>query len=145
MKVRSFNEKIDKKILEESERESYSASFPGVLFPVEILTERVYAIAEGENTVFTLEDDLPVGCIICATDYFYTVPVGYIDSIYIRLEYRSKDGVMLLLDSANEHFRSLGIKHMRLDVTATNEQAVRAYEKYGFVVTRYQMDRPIKT
>lgn len=140
MLVRPFKAIFDKTLLGEAEKEAYKASYPGVLFPIEFITERLHRIESGMCDAFTLVDEFPVGCIILSLDSFSGVPVGYIENIYIQPTYRSSDGLDQLLTEAKQHLLKHGIRIMRLDVTSHNHRAIAAYEKYGFTVTSHQME-----
>ena len=139
LRVRDFDTQSDRGILEEAERESFSVTFPGMSFPVEALSERLHSLLVQESAALTLEDGMPIGCIVLTVTYLYSIPVGYIENIYIKEEYRAKGGLAMLLNAASSAFASQGIRIMKLDVSSENERALNAYEKFGFVVTQYGM------
>ena len=96
-------------------------------FPVEALSERLHSLLAQESAALTL-NGMPIGCIVLTVTYLYSIPVGYIENIYIKEEYRAKGGLAMLLNAASSAFASQGIRIMKLDVSSENERALNAYE-----------------
>ncbi len=67
--------------------------------------------------------------------------VGYIKNIYVAPDLRGQGYGKLLLQVADEWFRRQGCTKATLDVSVCNERAVKLYEKAGYVVTRYRMEK----
>ena len=140
MRVRDFSAETDIDILSEAEEEAHRASPPGVTFPIGSVQSRLSMLQSGQCIAFSLEEGAAVGCIVLSPDTNNILPIGYIDCLFIRSEFRGQGGLELLLNHAAAYFRSLGIRYMRLEVSALNERAIRAYERFGFVTTQHTMD-----
>lgn len=60
---------------------------------------------------------------------------GYICNVYVLDKYRGLGLSVKLLDKAVEVCKQIGFKSVSLHVDVTNSNAIRIYEKYGFVRT----------
>jgi ribosomal-protein-alanine N-acetyltransferase len=65
---------------------------------------------------------------------------GYIYSIYVVREYRGFGYGSLLIEHFANLLRENGIYRMHLDVSASNESAIRVYHRLGFYIARHQME-----
>ncbi|MBW3637913.1 MAG: GNAT family N-acetyltransferase, partial [Armatimonadetes bacterium] len=68
---------------------------------------------------------------------------GYINNLYIVPEKRGQKLGESLLGFSNEWFKSRRVSKLRLTVTASNQAACRLYEKGGYQVTRWEMEKEI--
>lgn len=68
---------------------------------------------------------------------------GYINNLYIVPEMRGQDLGGALLEFADEWFKRRRISRLRLTVTTSNAAACRLYEKDGYRVTRWEMEKDI--
>ncbi len=68
---------------------------------------------------------------------------GYINNLYIVPEKRGQKLGESLLGFSDEWFKSRRVSKLRLTVTASNQAACRLYEKGGYEVTRWEMEKEI--
>jgi ribosomal protein S18 acetylase RimI-like enzyme len=68
---------------------------------------------------------------------------GYINNLYIVPEKRGQDLAQSLLQFSDEWFKGRRVSKLRLTVTASNAAACRLYEKGGYQVTRWEMEKEI--
>jgi ribosomal protein S18 acetylase RimI-like enzyme len=64
--------------------------------------------------------------------YYGTEPQGYLGFMYVVPERRGQGINALVMKELMRLLRQRGIKELCLEVYATNEPAIRAYEKLGF-------------
>ncbi len=139
-KVRHFDYVMDYKLLERGEREAYELSFPGRLFEDDNISHRLSTIESQPGLTFVLQKWwVPQGYIVGTTRHHGKRKQGYINSIYLLPEARSKGNGRLLIESLVEALKERDIKTLALDVSAANENAMRAYEKIGFRVSSTTM------
>jgi ribosomal protein S18 acetylase RimI-like enzyme len=67
--------------------------------------------------------------------------VGVIREIYLVPEMRGSGLADKMMNYALDWFRVHGAKIHRLDVTSSNDRAIKFYEKFGFKVFRVEMER----
>jgi len=65
--------------------------------------------------------------------FFQTSHLGYIGFMYVKPEHRGKGLAEALIDNIRNWFNHQGISEIILHVYASNERAIKAYEKIGFV------------
>lgn len=148
MKIMKFKAERDLDLYLEGDIAAFKESFPGITISHDLesqIRSGIYGIESHEDIdAFTLfENDYSVGFVVVSMQWFYCIPQGYIDSIYVRNDYRKKGHGKALLAKAEEWAVLRGAKSIRLDVSISNQQAVVSYEKSGFSSTRVQMERTI--
>ena len=145
MDIRRFDRKQDELLMLEGESETIRNSFPDLSIRLTEELRRFYgAIAAGEWEAFTACGPHPIGYIVISTEQFYTIPMGLVLSIYVSPGHRGTGVSHKLLEHAEGHFKSLGVRSMQLEVTVSNHTAVAAYEAFGFKTTRFTMEKPIE-
>jgi ribosomal protein S18 acetylase RimI-like enzyme len=68
---------------------------------------------------------------------------GYINNLYVAPGKRGQGLASTLLEFSNGWFKKNRIKKLRLTVTASNEAACHLYEKGGFHIARWEMEKEI--
>ena len=148
MDIREYDETIDNEFYLEGDVDAFKNSFPGVAVPGSLISEFKHArsgISENPfKAGFTAINELGyLGFVVVSLMSFYNVPGAYVESIYVRESNRGHGVVEALLDKAQEWALSQGAKYIELDVSLSNERAISAYEKHGFIQTRVQMQKPL--
>ena len=103
------------------------------------------------------DDGMPVGMVrmVVADEDGEVVPAdevagragsgaltAYLISMFVARTARGTGAGELLVHTVLEEAKSLGLHHIWLDVTSTNEYAARLYERCGFVVTGQTTPHP---
>jgi ribosomal protein S18 acetylase RimI-like enzyme len=89
-----------------------------------------------EDIVLVAQDDAPIGFIAV-----WCRPVPFIDNLHVKPLYRSKKAGTALMQAAAEKLLKKGHKTAYLWVFASNEKAIRFYEKLGGILKeRAQID-----
>lgn len=79
-------------------------------------------------------DDVCVGLLDCDTERGRHAGYGWISLLYLVPEYRGKGYGIQLLARALALYRELGRRSVRLHTAASNEPALRFYQKCGFSI-----------
>ncbi|WP_020407048.1 GNAT family N-acetyltransferase [Hahella ganghwensis] len=150
MDIQDFDIRRDLDYYLEGGKVAFQESFPGVVITSDLERDMRTGIAgiNGNEDMagFTaLQDNVPIGSILVCLQWFYNIPQGYIDSIYVKEEYRKSGVAKELLAAAEKWALRKGARSVCLDVSNTNRNAVTAYEKLGFVATLTQMERVIES
>lgn len=148
MDIREFDADRDIDLYVEGDVDSFRESFPGVSVPGSLITEfrdeRLRLINDSHVAGFTAQNELgPEGFVVVSSHYFYVVPGAYIETIYVREEFRGSGVVGALLERAEVWAKANGARFLQLDVSQVNQRAIAAYEKNGFSKTRIQMQKPL--
>ncbi len=149
MEIHNFDIRRDLDFYLEGDKVAFQESFPGVAITHDLerdMRSSIAGITGSEDIAgFTaLQDGVPIGSIVVCLQWFYNLPQGYIDSIYVHAEHR-KSGVAKELITVSEKWAlQKGARSIRLDVSIANCGAIAAYESLGFVATRTQMERSIQ-
>lgn len=69
--------------------------------------------------------------------------IGYISKLFIKEKLRGSGIGEALLARAEEHFKKLGVSHIRLFVSGPNVGAHTFYEKHGFINWNVEMIKKI--
>jgi GNAT superfamily N-acetyltransferase len=91
--------------------------------------------------VLVNEDNQPVGSASALKEWS-DWNAGYywwIQSMYIRPDYRGKGYLDLLLDAIQSEMKKQNGLELRLYVHENNQAAIRAYEKANFVFSKYRI------
>lgn len=143
MLVRPFDNRTDEDLLAEAEIASFKSAYPGMTLPIGVDRARFERIKSGSCHAFTLTEEYPIGCIALSMTSFENIPIGYIENVYVKPEFRSSGGLDQLLDAAKIYFFGRGARVIRLNVTTHNQRAFSAYRKRGFAITTIEMELPI--
>lgn len=103
---------------------SFSAPWPRSAFE-EIVTK--------ENADYFLVEDCETKTLIGGCVLFYIIDEGDIFNVAVRTDYQGKGIGTQMLNYLIECGEKKGIKDFTLEVRASNEPAIRLYEKCGFV------------
>lgn len=66
---------------------------------------------------------------------------GSVDQVYLKPPYRRQGYGRQLMNAADNFIQQQRLKTARLYVTRENTDAVQLYQKVGYAVTRYEMER----
>lgn len=97
-------------------------------------------ILAGESGCFLLlAGDRPAGFAQCQLRRDYvegtaTSPVGYLEGIYVRPEYRRQGWARRLLEAGQDWARSLGCREFASDCSLDNTGSIAFHEKTGFAI-----------
>jgi ribosomal protein S18 acetylase RimI-like enzyme len=68
---------------------------------------------------------------------------GYVNNLFVAPQRRGEGLGRELMNQADDFFRSRGVKRVRLTVTTSNQSAVALYEKSGYRVQRWEMEKEL--
>ncbi|EDO17019.1 hypothetical protein Kpol_1065p35 [Vanderwaltozyma polyspora DSM 70294] len=81
-----------------------------------------------------LNDDKPIGCIICKSDMHRSARMrGYIGMLAVDRKYRKKGIAKLLVNKSIEKMKEIGCDEITLETEVENKIALSLYEKIGFI------------
>ncbi len=69
---------------------------------------------------------------------------GYIDDLFVRTQFRRKRFASRLVKEFIKIIKRKKAKKVRLGVNIHNKNATRLYEKLGFKIVHYEMDKELK-
>lgn len=69
---------------------------------------------------------------------------GYVSDIFVDPKHRRRGVGTTLLQAAERHLSSSGVRRLRLNVLAANTSAQAAYRRYGFEPYEISMDKPMR-
>lgn len=139
--IRAFDPDADAALLESGERLAFEASYPGVSMPDEHFYERLASIQGGQCMARTFQrDHEPVGYVVFSMERFYGGAVGCVESVYVAPQHRRQGVMRDLLTEVSDIFRKSGATSLVLEVSVSNDGAMKAFEKLGLRTTRYQME-----
>lgn len=90
-------------------------------------------IVDKEDADYYLAEDTDTGKLLGGCVIFRILDEGDITNVAVHKEYRNQGIAFGLLEYAMEHSESLGTVDFTLEVRASNEAAIRLYEKSGFI------------
>lgn len=85
---------------------------------------------ENQKVYIAYDADFPVGC---ASFKKYEENSAEIKRVFVRKEYRSKQIAYRLMDRIKAEAKNQGIQKLLLETDTNFEQAIKFYEKYGFI------------
>lgn len=147
MHIRAYRAQHDFRALLDAQCDLYQINFPRfVCTPVFLADQaqrlRVAGRRPLENGIFILDDEGAVaGFVWVAVRMDLQGAYGSIDQVYLKPSYRRQGFGEMLMQAADDYIKKQGLKTARLYVTRDNDDAVRLYERVGFEVTRYEMER----
>ncbi|CAB1128120.1 N-acetyltransferase domain-containing protein [Candidatus Hydrogenisulfobacillus filiaventi] len=127
----------------------YQINFPRFVCTSAFLGEQAQRIRTAvrrpyENGIFVLDDDgLFAGFIWVVIRMDLQGTFGSVDQVYLRPAYRRRGLGRLLLEAAHRFVAERGVRFARLYVTRDNQDAVHLYEREGYRIIRYEMERPV--
>lgn len=135
-----------KKIIEMVELFSLESSAkkpPGI----KIKTSLIQNLKDFDNTIiyFAVLHSDPIGMAICFQGFstFKNARLINVHDFYIRKEYRNKGIGSVFLDYIEQDARKCGFCRMTLEVSSTNERALRLYVKKGFCGSKNAVNKNI--
>lgn len=129
------------------QREIYEANFAGCVVDRDFLKDYAANLRDAsrwdtEHLVVLERGDRTLGFMWLSIVSTLVDPcVGYIKNIYVAPQLRGEGWAERLMAYADEWFSSRGCNRAALDATCTNDRAVGLYEKCGFEVVRYRMEK----
>jgi len=131
----------------EFDRDSQAMNFPGDSPNREATAERIrreYA-EEPEGMHLVLHRGEIVGCLFMKTKLNPYRRCKFLDlrNIYLTSAYRSKGFGRKLLEVMEGYARRKGCRYLYLGTSAENREARRAFEKFGFKLTRVIMEKDL--
>lgn len=148
MQVRPYRPQQDYRAVLDAQCDLYQINFPRFVCTQAFLADqaqrlRVAGRRPFENGLFVLDDDgVLAGFIWVTVRMDLQGPYGSIDQVYLWPHYRRRGLGEQLMAAAHEFIRRQGLEVSRLYVTVDNRDAVRLYERTGYRVTRFEMERP---
>jgi len=132
----------------EGDIEAFKQSFPGISIPAALKSNMVHDLKSLRNTEYSaaftaVDGEEAIGFVIVEMRAFYSIPQGYVSSIYVSPDNRRMGVSAKLLERAEYWAKSKGAFSLTLDVSLVNEKALNAYESCGYVETRVQMEKII--
>jgi len=101
-------------------------------------------LANPDHGLFVLEDgDRLVGFlwIVIYVSPWTGERYGYVNNIYVVPSHRGRGLGRFMMEYTDRFLRERGVFSVRLTVTAANTVAVHLYERVGFRVERYEMEK----
>lgn len=131
------------------QRETYALNFPGFHFSESFAnafrSDLRRANLDTEHGLFVLDDGAACGfmwLVVCKNTWTGE-RYGYVNNIFVVNQRRGEGLGEELMRWSEEWFRKRRVTKIRLTVTATNQGACRLYEKAGFEVTRWEMEKEL--
>ncbi|HEX9997676.1 MAG TPA: N-acetyltransferase [Abditibacterium sp.] len=152
--LRPFDWDTDADAICRWQTETYALNFPGFAFNATFASAFRHdlrrAALDELHGLFVLDEGPSGGqscgfiwLVICQNTWT-NERYGYINNLYIAPEKRGQDLGQALLDFSNTWFKGRRISKVRLTVTTSNEAACRLYEKGGYEVTRWEMEKDLE-
>lgn len=141
---RKFREDDISKIIK-FKKKSAEISFPGYKFNEEIHKKKMLKSIEKEpEGIQILESNGEmIGYMWFSSKNGDFGRHGLIHHLFIDENYRGKGLAKRLINYAEKYFESRGIKRIKLTVTATNEPAIKLYEKFNYKKRRFVMEKTL--
>lgn len=135
----------------EFQYEVYQENFPGFrvdrLFLADYERQLRAALRNPYEAMWVVEEDGRAEGFLWAAIITTLVEekLGYIKNVYISPERRGRGWGQLLVRRAEDWMRTMAVRKSALDVTCSNRAAVALYERCGYHVQRYRMERDLDT
>jgi ribosomal protein S18 acetylase RimI-like enzyme len=152
--LRSFCFEADAAAVCDFQEETYALNFPDYHFTRGFAQAFRHdlrrATLDGHHGLFVLDerdggDALLIGflwLVVCENNWTGE-RYGYVNNVYIAPSRRGQGLGLELMQQTDEWFRSRGVHRVRLTVTSTNAAAAALYERSGFRITRWEMEKEI--
>lgn len=147
MEIRPYRQQQDFRAILDAQCDLYQINFPRFVCTPVFLAEqaqrlRVAARRPLENGIFVLDDaGTMAGFVWVAVRVDLQGTYGSVDQVYLKPQYRRQGYGALLMEAAYDFIKRQGLKVARLYVTRDNQDAVRLYERTGYQIIRYEMER----
>ncbi|AEJ38965.1 putative acetyltransferase [Sulfobacillus acidophilus TPY] len=149
MLVRPYRPHQDFRALLDAQCDLYQINFPRFVCTSSFLADQAQRLRVAgrrplENGIFILDDNGTIaGFVWVAVRMDLQGAYGSVDQVYLWPPYRRQGLGELLMDAAHQFIVQHGLTTARLYVTADNQDAVRLYQRSGYQITRYEMERPM--
>ena len=150
-RIREFRWPADRDAVLRFQYEVYETNFPGFVVTDRFLRDYAAQMRAAARSpyekMYVLEDDTGRVCGFLWVEVRATMVdpiVGYVKNIYVAPELRGLGYGRMLLEVAEQWFRSQGCRKSTLDVSVCNERALRLYRAAGYRATRYRMEKPLE-
>ena len=147
--LRSFDFAHDADAICAFQEETYRVNFPDFEFTPEFTQAFRHdlrrAALDTAHEMFVLDEGAPVGflwLVVCENTWTRE-RYGYINNIFVAPRLRGQGLAAELMAQSDAFFRNRRIKRVRLTVTASNMDAVHLYERCGYEVTRWEMEKEL--
>jgi ribosomal protein S18 acetylase RimI-like enzyme len=130
--------------------ELYESNFPGFEADADFIGRKRAQLREASRdpgqAVFVAVDEQGIcGFIWLVIEVEYSGRRrGEVAAIHVDRRCRGQGVGEALMQEGMEVLRGYGCEAVHLMVTAANAAAVRLYDRLGFEVTRYQMEKPLR-
>ena len=147
--LRSFDFAHDADAVCAFQEETYRVNFPDFEFTPEF--DQAFrhdlrrATLDTAHEMFVLDEGEPVGflwLVVCENTWTRE-RYGYVNNIFVAPRLRGQGLAAELMAQSDAFFRNRRIKRVRLTVTASNMDAVHLYERCGYEVTRWEMEKEL--
>ena len=147
--LRSFDFAHDADAICAFQQETYRVNFPDFDFTPEF--DQAFrhdlrrASLDTAHEMFVLDEGELVGflwLVVCENTWT-SERYGYINNIFVSPRLRGQGLAGELMAQSDAFFRNRRIRRVRLTVTASNQEAVRLYERAGYEVTRWEMEKEL--
>lgn len=149
MEIRPYRQQLDFRAILDAQCDLYQINFPRfVCTPVFLADQaqrlRVAGRRPLENGIFVLDDQGTLaGFVWVAVRVDLQGAYGSVDQVYLKSQYRRQGHGRRLMNAADDFIKRQGLKTARLYVTRENVDAVQLYQRVGYDVTRYEMERQL--
>jgi ribosomal protein S18 acetylase RimI-like enzyme len=96
-------------------------------------------VGDSGTTVAAFEEDKVVGAVSAywsdAENRLYGREAGWTENVFVRAPWREKGIADSMLSMALAYLKEHGLKEAQLDPGASNQRAIRVYERLGYVIT----------
>jgi ribosomal protein S18 acetylase RimI-like enzyme len=151
--LRAFDFDSDAETVCSFQPETYTLNFPDFVytsnFAAAFRHDLRRAVLDPHNALFVLDDGREknnvigfLWIVICQNSWTQE-RFGYVNNIFVVPQRRGSGLGKELMRQADEWLRARGVKRLRLTVTATNSSAVSLYQKSGFRLQRYEMEKEL--
>jgi len=149
--LRGFEWQADADHLCAWQRETYAINFPDFKLSLEFAqafrSDLRRAFLDTNHALWMLDDPATGPCgfiwVVLCTNSWTNERYGYVNNLFIEGAKRGGHLGEELLSHAGTWFKARRVERLRLTVTASNESAVRLYERAGFSVERLEMEKKL--
>ena len=148
--LRSFEWQADSNYVCSWQEETYGINFRDFRFTPEFADAFRHdlrrAALDINHGLFMLDDGAPCGflwLVICQNSWT-NERYGYVNNLFVVNSRRGQGLGEDLMNYADDWFRRRRISRIRLTVTVENDAACRLYERLGYEVKRWEMEKDIE-
>jgi ribosomal protein S18 acetylase RimI-like enzyme len=147
--LRAFDFVADSDAVCSFQRETYSINFPDFRYTDSFANAFRHdlrrASLDPHHGLFVLDEGRIAGflwLVICENTWTGE-RYGYVNNLYVAPQHRSGGLAGELMKQADTWFKSRRINRVRLTVTVANLAACKLYERCGYSVTRWEMEKTL--